>query len=122
MEKEMQELLDKSNPSVRKLALAARDMVRQVVPEGEERIYPRPRMLSYGFSAKMKAQFCAIITHKEHVNVQFARGVDLPDPEHLLEGTGKKVRHVKIRTVEDVQQEALKTLVQEAAVLTQASL
>ena len=33
-------------------------------------------------------------------NLQLADGVDLPDPKGLIEGTGKRIRHVKIRDVE----------------------
>lgn len=34
---------------------------------------------------------------KVHVNVGFFLGADLPDPAHLLQGTGKRMRHVKIK-------------------------
>jgi hypothetical protein len=33
---------------------------------------------------------------KSHVNVGFFRGAELPDPAHLLEGTGKLMRHVRL--------------------------
>jgi hypothetical protein len=32
-----------------------------------------------------------------HVNVGFFQGAALPDPAHLLQGTGKSMRHVKLR-------------------------
>lgn len=32
-----------------------------------------------------------------HVNVGFFQGASLPDPTHLLQGTGKYMRHVKLR-------------------------
>jgi len=60
---------------------------------------------------------CGFMTGKEHVTFIFLRGVALPDPEGLLEGTGKSVRHVKVRTVADVKRPALKKLVVEAAKL-----
>ena len=43
----------------------------------------------------------AIIAHKTHVNLQLADGAILADPEGLIEGTGKRIRHVKIRSVEE---------------------
>jgi hypothetical protein len=49
------------------------------------------------------------------VNVYFNRGADLGDPEHLLEGTGKHMRHVKVRTLKDAQNKALKQLIKDAA-------
>jgi hypothetical protein len=60
---------------------------------------------------------CGFMTGKEHVTFIFLRGARLPDPEGLLEGTGKSVRHVKVRTVEDLKAPALKKLIVEAAKL-----
>jgi hypothetical protein len=60
---------------------------------------------------------CGFMTGKEHVTFIFLRGAVLPDPEGLLEGTGKSVRHVKVRTTADVKKPALKKLIVEAAKL-----
>ncbi len=49
---------------------------------------------------------------KETVNVF---GTSLRDPGGLLEGTGKNIRHVKLRTVEDLNRNGLKRLMQAAA-------
>ena len=56
----------------------------------------------------------AIAPHANHVNLQFADGVDLADPAGLLEGTGKRVRHVKSRTLEDAERPALGELIAQA--------
>ena len=58
---------------------------------------------------------CGFMTGKEHVTFIFLRGAALPDPEGLLEGTGKSVRHVKVRTAVDVKKPGLKKLIVEAA-------
>jgi hypothetical protein len=60
---------------------------------------------------------CGLMTGKEHVTFIFLRGAALPDPEGLLEGTGKSVRHVKVQTAADVKRPALKKLIVEAAKL-----
>src|ERR1700739_125868 len=60
---------------------------------------------------------CGFMTGKEHVTFVFLRGAALPDPQGLLEGTGKSVRHVKVRTAADVKKPALKKLIVEAAKL-----
>src|SRR6476660_5832773 len=51
-----------------------------------------------------------------HVNVGFFRGAELDDPNGLLEGTGKFMRHVKLRPGQPVDSEALRTLIQSAYV------
>jgi hypothetical protein len=58
---------------------------------------------------------CFFMVGKYHVTFGFLRGTSLPDPARLLEGTGKNVRHVKLRTAEDVKEPALRKLLQAAA-------
>src|SRR4051812_9986763 len=42
------------------------------------------------------AAFAYVNTFKSHMNVGFFRGAEIADPAHLLQGTGKLMRHVKI--------------------------
>ncbi|MHC5209893.1 MAG: DUF1801 domain-containing protein [Planctomycetota bacterium] len=56
--------------------------------------------------------YVAAFTH--HVNVGFFRGAELADPAHLLEGTGKFMRHVKLRPGSDIDSAALLALVEAA--------
>src|SRR5262252_4629543 len=60
---------------------------------------------------------CCFMVGKEHVTFAFLRGAALPDPEKLLEGTGKGVRHVKLRSVAEVNRPGVKKLIAEAAKL-----
>jgi hypothetical protein len=43
------------------------------------------------------AAFAYVNAFKAHVNVGFFRGAEISDPEGLLEGTGRFMRHVKLR-------------------------
>jgi len=49
-----------------------------------------------------------------HVNVGFFLGADLADPDRLLEGTGKFMRHVKLRPGDDVDAGPLTRLIETA--------
>lgn len=51
---------------------------------------------------------------KAHVNVGFFQGTELPDPHGLLEGTGKFMRHVKIRPDLESDSAALTALIEKA--------
>lgn len=51
---------------------------------------------------------------KAHVNVGFFRGAELPDPAGLLEGTGKLMRHVKLKPGKAVDATALSKLIEAA--------
>jgi hypothetical protein len=57
------------------------------------------------------AAFAYANAFKAHVNVGFFRGAELADPDGLLEGTGKFMRHVKLRPGHQVDDAALKRLV-----------
>jgi hypothetical protein len=48
---------------------------------------------------------------KAHVNVGFFTGASLDDPEGLLEGSGKRMRHVKLRPGDDMNSAALRGLI-----------
>jgi hypothetical protein len=55
------------------------------------------------------------------VNVQLADGATLADPDGLVEGTGKRIRHVKCRSVEDTVRPALRAILDEQAALRRAA-
>ena len=60
------------------------------------------------------AAFAYVNAFKAHVNVGFFRGAEIADPEGLLEGTGKFMRHVKLKPGNDVDASALKRLIDTA--------
>jgi hypothetical protein len=58
------------------------------------------------------APFGYVNTFKAHVNVGFFNGADLRDPASLLEGTGKRMRHVKLKPGFDIDATSLTALIQ----------
>jgi hypothetical protein len=61
------------------------------------------------------AAFCYVDAFKDHVNVGFFCGTALPDPAGLLQGTGKYMRHVKLRKDEPINTSALQDLIHAAS-------
>jgi hypothetical protein len=57
------------------------------------------------------AAFAYVNAFKAHVNVGFFRGAEIADPDRLLEGTGKFMRHVKLSPTRDVDAAALSRLI-----------
>lgn len=57
------------------------------------------------------APFAYVNVFTAHMNVGFFHGASLPDPARLLEGTGKYMRHVKLRAGEPVNEAALRALI-----------
>ena len=60
------------------------------------------------------AAFAYVDAFTAHVNVGFFNGAGLPDPTGVLQGTGKYMRHVKLRVDEDVDTKALVSLIESA--------
>ncbi len=57
---------------------------------------------------------CVVGAFTRHVGVEFWRGTTIPDPRGLLEGTGKNLRHVKLRTVLEATSPQFAALVRSA--------
>jgi hypothetical protein len=60
------------------------------------------------------AAFGYVNAFKAHVNVGFFRGAEIADPNHLLEGTGRFMRHVKLSPDRNVDAAALSKLIETA--------
>lgn len=96
---EFEQLLATHTPEIAAIARALRSEVRAALPDGVEAVDFGNRLLAVGRSMKMRDLLFAIIPHTAHVNLQVADGADLPNPDGLIEGTGKRIRHVKVRSV-----------------------
>ena len=60
------------------------------------------------------APFGYVNVFQSHVNVGFFMGAELEDPARLLQGNGRRMRHVKLRPGEDVNVAALSALIDSA--------
>src|SRR5215207_4144399 len=98
-----EEAINQSNSQGQKLAWALRKLISEVYPNAVEVPWPNQQVVGYGVGPKkMTEHFCYIGAHSNYVNLGFNYGSELADPRQLLEGTGKKFRHVKIQKPEDV--------------------
>ena len=114
MDAEVDRLLIRHTPIVREIAARVRRLFLEAMPGAVEQVDPPDGLIAYGTGPRLGEQVLAIAPHANHVNLQFADGVDLADPAGLLEGTGKRVRHVKSRTLEDAERPALGELIAQA--------
>ena len=53
-----------------------------------------------------------IAPHGNYVRLGFFNGATMPDPQNLLEGTGKKLRHIKVHNLSDITLQTLTNYVQ----------
>jgi hypothetical protein len=104
------EYLREKNLGLQEVATRLRALVKKSVPKVKEGVNPWhiPIFESNG-------PICYYMVGKNHITLGFIRGTSLPDPEGLLEGTGKNLRHVKIKSVDDLNRKGLRELLKSAA-------
>ncbi|WP_412552477.1 DUF1801 domain-containing protein [Shimia sp. MIT1388] len=81
---------------------ALEEMVAEVAPELHGRSMYGGQMLEReaGVAATAVGGYFG---YKAHVSFEFSHGARLSDPDGMLEGSGKARRHLKLRSVEDIQ-------------------
>lgn len=109
-------ILERQPPPVRALAKKARALVLAVMPGVIETVWEQQGTASYGTGPKkMSEHFVYFTFAKDHLGFGFYYGAELDDPDGLLEGTGKKLRRVKIATVAELANPSLRALVEAAS-------
>ncbi len=102
------------SPQVREIAVKAREAILSVMPDATEKVYPGWKVIQYATGADMKSVFAAISPQRERVNLGLAGGIGLADPDGLLEGDGKAIRHIKLTSPEAAGAPAVRELVRGA--------
>ena len=91
--------LGASSPEVAASARAIRAAILVAIPNAVEWFDPGNGLLAFGATRTMRDLMFAVVPHTAHVNLQLVDGVDLPNPHGRIEGTGKRARHVKVRSI-----------------------
>jgi len=100
------------------LYFGLRDFILSIHAESNELLYHTHALTSlYSVSEKMSDAFCMIPIYTNHFNLGFNKGSLLNDPDNLLQGTGKLIRHIPINSTEDFQNKKVKDLLEKAIAL-----
>jgi hypothetical protein len=93
---------------LRDLSEAARALLDEALPGARQ-------ALKWGYPTWVGAgNVVSVMAFPDHLNLQFFRGAELPDPTDALDGTGKGMRHVKVHHVRELRTPAVKALVRAA--------
>lgn len=114
MSNDLNSLLGIFSSEVQELARKTREFLLNRLPNSIEQIDVGSKLIGYGYGTKMADTICVLMLYKSHVNLGFFDGVFLPDPHKLLEGTGKRHRHVKITKENDLKNPGLLELLEVA--------
>lgn len=111
----LRELMRDRADEVVKIALAARRAVLEAAGACCELIYEVYCISdAFSFTGKQGQGFIHIATYAQHVNLGFDHGSALMDPDGLLQGTGKRIRHIRLSQVADLRREPVLHLVEQA--------
>jgi hypothetical protein len=106
----VQEWLAGLAPDIRAIAKQLRSVARKNMPEAKEFIFQDA--IRYSFSESTFDQICYILPQRKgYVNFGFFFGGALRDPEKLLIGEGKRLRHIKVWSVDEAKNPALAELI-----------
>jgi hypothetical protein len=105
----------RSHANLQAVAHRLRRLVKKTVPASRETVN------AWGIPTfEYNGPMCLMMVGEHHVTLGFTRGTSLPDDAELLEGTGKNLRHVKLKEVEHLRDANLRQLLLEAAALNEA--
>ena len=110
-----EDILAIARPELRPICGSLRGLIASLHTEFIEVVWPKQQIASFGIGPKkMTEHYAYIAVQSSHVNLGFYHGASLADPEGLLEGTGKELRHIKIHGVSFASSGAVAALLRQA--------
>lgn len=113
---QLDSFIDKYSPDVARLTRAAVSAMRKRLPAANVLVYDNYNALAIGFGPTTRSSdiVFSIAAYPRWVSLFFAKGKGLPDPEKRLKGAGNVVRHVVLGSVDDLEESAIRMLMQAA--------
>ena len=101
---------------IRDLALKLRELVLEEMAPCYENIYDAYSAVAigYGTSDRLRDGIFHIAVYSKHVNLGFNDGASLADPKGILLGSGNQIRHITIKTPEDITRPELRAYIRRA--------
>ena len=107
-----EDLIEMTPEAMRPVARRLRTIIKEVDSDFVEVVRLGDRAATFGIGPKkMSEGYVYIMPHQQWVNLGFYRGTALADPTGLLEGTGAKMRHIKVRSVTEAKRPAVRKLI-----------
>ncbi|SHN30352.1 DUF1801 domain-containing protein [Gracilibacillus kekensis] len=110
----VEQYIEKHPKNIQEITVNLRQLILNTSSEWTEEI--KWGMPSYSINKNI----CYLQASKNHVNLGFYHGAQLEDPHNLLGGTGKQMRHIRVKKMEDIDEDSLKLYVKNAIQLDQS--
>ena len=118
---QLEAFIDRFTPEVAAQARAAVAKMRARLPGATIPVYDNYNALAIGFgpSDRVRDVIFSVAVFPRWVSLFFARGPELPDPHGLLQGSGNTVRHIRLTSVDLIDDPRVEALI--AAALAAAA-
>lgn len=108
MAKSVTDWIDESEDWQRRMLLELRTLIKTTVPDAEETLkWGQPCYSRNGL-------FCYLQRAKQHVTLGFQRGAQMRDPQGVLQGSGKLMRHLRFGRDAEIDEAQCSALIREA--------
>ena len=116
---DLREIATRLQPHHEALYLAAHALIVDTLPDVRSEVDLVDGSIGYGIRQFGYGGWgmASLSVHKGWVSLFLMKGVEVPDPDGVLDGSGKLLRHVKLRSVEELEERSASL----RAVLTAAS-
>ena len=101
---------------IQDLALQLRALVLEEMAPCYENIYDAYSAVAigYGASDRLSDGIFHIAVYSQHVNLGFNDGATLDDPKGILQGAGNRIRHITVKTAEDIKRPEIRAYIRRA--------
>jgi hypothetical protein len=115
-EKELEKFIAKYSPEVCAVAQEALSHLRERLPGAIELVYDNYNALAISFGPTERASdaILSIALYPRWVNLFFLEGAKLPDPHKLLQGSGSRVRRIRLEDAATLRKPAVRALITQA--------
>lgn len=112
---DFQFFLDLKDQEVTELFKDLRQYILELYPDCNELLYHTHALTAvFSISEKLSDAFCMLPIYTNHFNLGFNKGTLLKDPNQLLTGTGRLIRHIDVKKPNDYRNPKVTALIQEA--------
>lgn len=115
VEMKLMEMLSNRPRAVSETALELRRLISKLAPDSSELLYKTYAVSNvFTYTGKLGQAFLHVATYAKHVNLGFNQGSRISDPEGLLHGNGKLIRHIRIDQIDDAKDKKVRRLIEAA--------
>ena len=101
-------------PEVQAISRRLRTLVKRAMPGAHEVLVDRHNHIGYDYTPAPRDRIVYICPMTDYVRLGFMYGAHLNDPQQLLVGEGQRLRHIKVRSLKEAANPALRPLVEAA--------